>query len=210
MKFLTAFRRTAKFFAGLALVAALVGCANLEELPSLSDQAAAERPFYLIGPGDGLTIFVWKNPDLTTSVPVRPDGRISVPLMEDLDVTGKTPTELAREIEQELSVYVQDPLVTVIVTGFVGPFSEQVRVVGEAANPQALPYRDKMTLLDVMIAVGGLTEFADGNSSTVIRQSNGEQQQFRARLSDLIKDGDISANAMLLPGDVIIVPESFF
>lgn len=210
MEFLTALRRKAQFLAGFVLVAALAGCTSLEELPAISDQASVERPFYQIGPGDGLTIFVWKNPDLTTSVPVRPDGRISVPLMEDLDVTGKTPTELSREIEKELSVYVQDPLVTVIVTGFVGPFSRQVRVVGEAASPQALPYRDNMTLLDVMIAVGGLTEFADGNSSTVVRQADGEQKQYRARLSDLIKDGDISANATLLPGDIIIVPESFF
>ena len=130
--------------------------------------------------------------------------------MEDLDATGKTPTQLAREIEEELSVFVQDPLVTVIVNEFVGPFSEQVRVVGEAANPQALPYRDKMTLLDAMIAVGGLTEFADGNASTVVRQNNGDQKLFRARLDDLVKDGDITANAVLLPGDIIIVPESFF
>lgn len=210
MMFTAAFRRTAKFFTGFMLVAVLAGCSTLEDLPSLSEQAATERPFYQIGPGDGLTIFVWKNPDLTTSVPVRPDGRVSVPLMEDLEVTGKTPTDLAREIEEKLSVFVQDPLVTVMVTSFVGPFSEQVRVVGEAANPQALPYRANMTLLDVMIAVGGLTEFADGNGSSVVRRSDGQQQQFRARLADLIKDGDISANALLLPGDVIIVPESFF
>ncbi len=210
MTFSAAFRRSAKLFASFVLVAAITGCASLEELPALSEEVTAERPFYRIGPGDNLNIFVWQNPDLTTTIPVRPDGRVSVPLMEDLEVTGKTPTELAREIEEKLREFVQDPLVTVMVTGFVGPFSEQVRVVGEAANPQALPYRANMTLLDVMIAVGGLTEFADGNGSTVVRRADGQEQQFRARLSDLIRDGDISANALLLPGDVIIVPESFF
>lgn len=202
--------RIAKAFGRIAFLVVLAGCASQAELPDLRAEAPDERPFYQIGPGDNLTIFVWKNPDLTTSVPVRPDGRISVPLLEDLDVTGKTPTELGRDIEEELSKFVQDPLVTVIVTGFAGPFSEQVRVVGEAANPQALQHRANITLLDVMIEVGGLTEFADGNASTIVRQVNGEEKQYRVRLADLVKDGDISANRELLPGDILIVPESFF
>lgn len=202
--------RMAKAFARVALLVALVGCADRTELPVLSTQTPDERPFYQIGPGDNLTIFVWKNPDLTTSVPVRPDGRISVPLLEDLDVTGKTPTQLGSDIEEELSTFIQDPLVTVIVTGFSGPFSQQVRVVGEASSPQALPYSANLTLLDVMIAVGGLTDFADGNASSIVRIVGGQEKQYRVRLADLIRDGDISANRELLPGDILIVPESFF
>jgi polysaccharide export outer membrane protein len=200
----------AKAFIRGTFLVALVGCADRIELPALSDQTPEERPFYQIGPGDSLTIFVWKNPDLTTGVTVRPDGRISVPLLEDLDVTGKTPTELGQDIEEELAVFVQDPLVTVIVNGFIGPFSQQVRVVGEAGNPQALAYRANMTLLDVMIEVGGLTEFADGNASIVVRQVDGQEKQYSVRLADLVRDGDISANRELLPGDILIVPESFF
>lgn len=202
--------RMAKAFARVAVLVAFVGCGDRVEELALGTQTPDEPPFYQIGPGDTMTIFVWKNPDLTTSVPVRPDGRISVPLLEDLDVTGKTPTQLGREIEQKLSVFVQDPLVTVIVTGFVGPFSQQVRVVGEATNPQALSYRANMTLLDVMIEVGGLTEFADGNASTIVRIVGGQEKQYSVRLADLVRDGDISANRELLPGDVLIVPESFF
>ncbi len=169
-----------------------------------------ETPYYLIGPGDSLNIFVWRNPDLSTSVPVRPDGRITIPLVEDLQASGKTPTQLARDIEKALAKYVKDPLVTVMVTGFVGPYSQQIRVVGEATRPQALPYRDRMTLLDVMIAVGGLTEFAAGNRARLIRIVDGEQQVMELRLDDLLKDGDISANIPMLPGDTLIIPESWF
>ena len=204
------FGRTVAALMGFALVAVLAGCTTRVDLPSIAAERPAETPLYLIGPGDGLTIFVWKHPDLSRGVTVRPDGRISVPLIEDLAVNGKTPTELARKIEKQLGVYIKDPLVTVMVSGFVGPLSQQVRVVGEAARPQALPYRANMTLLDVMIAVGGLTEFADGNGSTVVRNVNGKQTLYRARLADLVRDGDISANGELLPGDIIIVPESFF
>lgn len=171
---------------------------------------AIKSPYYLIGPGDGLSIFVWRNPDLSQSVIVRPDGRVSIPLVEDLEVTGITPTQLARQIEKELSVYVKDPIVTVIISGFSGPFDQQVRVVGEASQPRALPYREKMTLLDLMIAVGGLTEFAAGNRSTITRIINGKQMQIEVRIEDLIKDGDISANVDLLPGDILIIPESWF
>ena len=193
-------------------VAALGGCYGTPELPTadLLEKARAQQSEYHIGPLDSLQIFVWRNPDLSTSVTVRPDGKISVPLIEDLDVTGKTPTQLARDIEKALAVFVQDPIVTVIMSGFLGPFEDQVRVVGEAARPQALPYRDGMTLLDVMIQVGGLTDFAAGNRARITRVVDGRQQQFRARLDDLIRDGDISANVKILPGDVLMIPEAWF
>ena len=165
---------------------------------------------YIIGPGDQLNIFVWRNPELTQSVPVRPDGKISVPLVEDLPAADKTATELAREIEHALSKFVRDPLVTVIVRNFQGVYQTQIRVVGQAAQPKALPYRDNMTLLDVMIAVGGLTEFAAGNRSKLVRTVDGQTVQATVRLEDLIRDGDISANVPVAPGDVIIIPEAWF
>ncbi len=161
---------------------------------------------YIIGPGDGLNVFVWRNPELSTAVTVRPDGKFSSALVEDLEASGKTPTELAREIEKVLSEYIRDPLVTVTISGFVGEYGEQVRVVGEAAEPQAIPYRKDMTALDVMIQVGGLTEFAAGNRASIVRS----QAQYRVRLDDLIKDGDISANVAMQPGDVLIIPEAWF
>jgi polysaccharide export outer membrane protein len=190
----------------------VAGCAGYEDLPSASllEAAKAQQSMYRIGPLDNLNIFVWRNPDLSISVPVRPDGRISVPLIEDLEVTGKTPTQAARDIEKQLGVFIQDPIVTVIVTGFVGPFQDQVRVIGEATRPQALPYRDAMSLLDVMIIVGGVTDFAAGNRATITRVVNGEQRQFRVRIDDLIRDGDITANVKILPGDVLVIPEAWF
>ncbi len=200
-----------KWFSSAAIFAlALSACAGGEDLPPAAVGEIGPAPFYRIGPGDNLRIFVWGNPGLSDTVPVRPDGRVSIPLLEDLEVTDKTPTELAREIEQKLAVYVQDPLVTVIVTGFVGPFTQQVRVVGAAAEPQAIPYRANMTALDVMIAVGGLTEFAAGNRATLIRTQEAGQKQYRVRLDDLVKDGEISANVEMQPGDILIIPESFF
>ena len=165
---------------------------------------------YIIGPGDDLTIFVWRNPELSRSVPVRLDGKISVPLVEDLVASGKTSTALAREVEEVLSTYVKDPLVTVIVGDFQGVFGTQIRVLGEASSPRALPYRAHMTVLDVMIAVGGLTEFADGNKARLIRNMDGETHEAVVRLNDLIRDGDISANVPVAPGDVIIIPEAWF
>ena len=165
---------------------------------------------YIIGPGDQLQIFVWRNPELTQSVPVRPDGKISVPLVEDLPAADKTATQLAREIEHALSKFVRDPLVTVIVSGFQGVYQTQVRVVGQATDPRALPYRDNMTLLDVMIAVGGLTEFAAGNRSKLVRTVDGQTVQATVRLEDLIRDGDISANVPVALGDIIIIPEAWF
>ncbi len=197
-------------FVAAAVVLALSACGGGEDLPPAAVGEVGPAPFYRIGPGDTLRIFVWGNPGLSDTVPVRPDGRVSIPLLEDLEVTNKTPTELARDIEQKLGAYVQDPLVTIIVTGFVGPFTQQVRVVGAAAEPQAIPYRANMTTLDVMIAVGGLTEFAAGNRATLIRVEDNEQKQYRVRLDDLVKDGEISANVEMQPGDILIIPESFF
>ena len=144
------------------------------------------------------------------AVPVRPDGKITTPLVEDLPASGKTSTQLARDIEQALSKYIQQPVVTVVVTDFVGPYTEQIRVIGEASKPQALPYREEMTLMDVLIAVGGITDFAAGNKARIIRNVEGKQQQFRVRLDDLIRDGDITANVPMRQGDVLVIPESFF
>lgn len=193
---------------GVGLLVA-VGCKSEVAAPELAATGEAGQP-YRIGPGDTLRIFVWGNPGLSETVPVRPDGRVSIPLVEDLDVIDKTPTEAGRLIEGRLSAFVEDPLVTVIVTEFVGPFAQQVRVVGEAAEPMAIPYRANMTVLDVMIEVGGLTEFAAGNRSTLVRKEAGADQQYRVRLDDLIRDGDITANVQMQPGDVLIIPESFF
>ena len=183
------------------------GCAS--NYPAAPASAASENYNYVIGPGDNVNIKVWRNPELSMSVPVRPDGRITGPLVEDLVAMGKTPTALARDMEKELSKFIRDPVVTVIVTGFVGPYSEQIRVIGEAAKPQTLPYKQKMTMLDVMIVVGGITDFADGNSATILRTSE-NNAQYRVRLKDLVKRGDFSANVEMKPGDVLIIPQSWF
>jgi polysaccharide export outer membrane protein len=171
---------------------------------------ALATPDYLIGAGDSVDIFVWRNQELSASVVVRPDGKITTPLIEDVPASGKTPTQLARDMEKELEVYVRNPVVTVMVNGFVGPYNQQIRVVGQAARPQALPYKDQMTLLDLMIAVGGLTEFADGNQAKVVRVVEGQWQEFGVRIDDLINGADISANTYMLPGDILIIPESWF
>ncbi|MFN7725232.1 MAG: XrtA/PEP-CTERM system exopolysaccharide export protein [Rubrivivax sp.] len=178
-------------------------------LPQAPVSPPATDYSYVIGAGDNLNITVWRNPELSMSVPVRPDGKISTPLVDELLAQGKTSTEVAREIEKRLSAFVRDPIVTVIVTSFVGPYSEQIRVVGQAAKPQFLPYKQKMTLLDVMIAVGGLTDFADGNGATILRTSEGNKQ-YAVRLNDLIKRGDVTGNVEMRPGDILIIPQSFF
>jgi polysaccharide export outer membrane protein len=164
---------------------------------------------YHIGPADVVNVIVWRNPELSMSVPVRPDGKITTPLIEDLPAIGRTPTELARDMEKALGKYIRDPVVTVIATNFVGPASEQVRVIGEASKPQALPFRRDMTLLDVMIAVGGLTDFADGNGARIFRVADGGKL-YSVRLRDLLKRGDITANAEMRPGDILIIPQSWF
>lgn len=192
----------------LAFIMLIAGCASPPQLKSAT--YTGEAPPYLIGPGDSVDVFVWGNPDLSATVPVRPDGRITTPLIEDVQASGKTPTQLARDMEKHLAKYIRNPVVTVIVTGFVGLYSEQIRVVGQAAKPQSIPYRENITLLDVMIAVGGLTEFADGNHAVLVRTINGKMHQYHVRLDDLLKDGDISANVDMLPGDVLIIPEAWF
>ncbi len=196
--------------AGMALLIGLAACSTDPELPTADLAAKSEAPLYRIGPGDSLEIFVWRNQDLSRTVTVRPDGRITVPLVEDLYVTDRTSSELARDIEKALAVYIQNPLVTVMVGGFNGPFDQQVRVVGEAQDPRAIPFQANMTLLDVMIQVGGITEFADADNATLVRLSEGETQEYRVRIGSLVRDGDISANIAMLPGDVLIIPESFF
>ncbi|WP_342621196.1 XrtA/PEP-CTERM system exopolysaccharide export protein [Rhodoferax sp. GW822-FHT02A01] len=171
--------------------------------------ASSQDYNYLVGPGDTLNIIVWRNPELSLSVPVRPDGKVSTPLVDELVAQGKTSIEIAREVETELGKFVRDPVVTVIVTSFVGPYSEQIRVIGEAAKPQALPYKQKMTVLDVMIAVGGLTDFADGNAASITRASEGGKR-YSVRLKDLLKRGDISANVEMRPGDILTIPQGWF
>ena len=193
----------------LGLIVGLVAaCASK---PSNQAPTVAAKPDYnyIVGAGDALNIIVWRNPELSLSVPVRPDGKISTPLVDELIAQGKTSVEIAREVEKELGKFVRDPVVTVIVTSFVGPYSEQIRVVGEAAKPQALPYKQKMTLLDVMVAVGGLTDFADGNSASITRAAEGDKR-YSVRLNDLIKRGDISANVEMRPGDILIIPQGWF
>lgn len=195
---------------GLALVWSLAACAGSNSnFPPAPMRAAIENYSYVIGAGDTLNIIVARNPELSMSVPVRPDGKISAPLVDEMLAQGKTSVQVARELETLLAKYVRDPVVTVVVTNIVGSYSEQVRVVGEAARPQFLPYRQKMTLLDVMIAVGGLTDFAAGNKATIMRTTEGNKQ-YSVRLKDLIKGGDISANVEMRPGDVLIIPQSLF
>jgi polysaccharide export outer membrane protein len=194
----------------MVCAAFLAGCASqASSLPPAPAQSAPKDYSYIIGAGDSINIIVSRNPELSLTVPVRPDGKISTPLVDELVAQGKNSVELARDIEKQLAKYVRDPVVTVIVTSFVGPYSEQVRVVGEAARPQFLPFKQKMTLLDVMIAVGGLTDFAAGNSATILRGSE-DNKQYSVRLKDLIKNGDISANVEMRPGDILIIPQSFF
>jgi polysaccharide export outer membrane protein len=188
----------------------LGGCASNKGGVAMADMPVAPTHDYLIGPGDNVNIVVWRNPEVSTSVPVRPDGKISTPLVEDLQASGKTSTELARDIEKALARFIQQPVVTVIVTGFTGTYGEQIRVIGQAAKPQALPYRRDMSLMDVLIAVGGVTEFASGNKASIIRTVDGKPQKLNVRLNDLIKEGDISANIYMRPGDVLVIPESFF
>lgn len=188
---------------------AIGGCANTPRI-SLSPSDEPPSHDYLIGPGDNVNIIVWHNPEVSMSVPVRPDGKITTPLVEDLPAMGKTSTHLARDVEKALATFIQDPVVTVIVTGFIGPYSEQIRVIGEAGKPQALHYNKGMSLMDVMIAVGGITNFAAGNKASIIRNIDGKAQHIAIRLDDLIKNGDITANIPVRPGDILVIPESLF
>ncbi len=197
-------------FGGVALVASLFlsACANSPYPPAPAQAADAEYT-YVIGPGDSLNIVVWRNPELSMSVPVRPDGRITTPLVEDLPVSGKDSSQVARDIEAALETFIREPVVTVIVGGFRGPYSEQIRVIGEATSPKTLPYVQRMTLLDVMIDVGGITDFAAGNRATILRTSE-DGAQYSVRINDLLKRGDVTANVEMRPGDVLIIPQSWF
>lgn len=197
-----------------ALGTLLTGCSGTSSLPQATTRPSLTTDVndykYLIGPGDNVSIFVWRNPEISGSFVVRPDGKVTTALVEDLDVSGRTPTMLAREIEEKLSTYINNPRVTVSVNGFSGPLSEQVRVIGEATNPRAINFTEHMTLLDLMISVGGLTEFADGNGAKLIRVVDGRQNTYKIAIDDLIRDGDISKNVDMLPGDIVIIPEAWF
>ncbi len=188
----------------------LAGCSNTPTYPPAPVLTTPYDWNYLVGPGDNVSVFVWRNPDVSGNFPVRPDGKMTMNLVEDLPASGKTPSQLARDIEKALSKYIQEPIVTVIVGGGVGPFDQQIRVVGEATKPQALNFREKMSLVDLMIAVGGLTDFAAGNKAYILRTQNGKQTQLGVRLEDLLKGGDIKANVEMRPGDVLVIPESLF
>lgn len=191
----------------------ITGC-SVNKLPEATTRASLTTNVndyqYLIGPGDNLTIFVWRNPEISGNFIVRPDGKVTTSLVEDIEVSGRTPTMLARQLEEQLSTYINNPRVTVSVGRFQGPFSEQVRVIGEATNPSAINYTENMTLLDLMIAVGGLTEFASGNNAKLVRVIDGQQTTYEINIESLIKDGDITQNIDMLPGDIIIIPEAWF
>ncbi len=191
----------------MVMVSLLASCAT--KYPPAPAAATSPDYRYVIGPLDTVNVIVWRNPELSMAVPVRPDGRITTPLVEDIPALGRNPAELARDLEQALAKYIRDPVVTVIVTSFVGSSNEQIRIVGEAAKPQAVPYRQNMTLLDVIIVVGGLTDFADGNNAVLVRGSE-QNKQYNVRLGDLVRRGDISANVDVRPGDVLIIPQSWF
>lgn len=195
-------------FLGLTL-AALAGCSSGPTAQQIeAARAESTSSEYMIGPGDTLQIFVWQHPDVSVTIPVRPDGRISTPLVEDLPAVGKTPTQLARDIEVALSDFIRAPTVSVIVSNFVGTFDNQVRVVGQAQSPQAIPYRQGMTILDVMIQVGGLAPSAAGNRARILRRANGVAEEIPVRLNTLLNAGDLSGNLVMMPGDILIIPES--
>ena len=212
------FLSVSRLLIGASLPAvALSGCATVPagpQLPPASFVSPQEGPGeeYIIGPLDDLTIFVWRNPELGAKVQVRPDGRITTPLITDMPAVGKTPRMLSDDIKLALTKYIENPLVSVIVNNFSGTFSQQVRIVGATDKPASIPYRANMTLLDAMISVGGLSEFAAGNRARLVRfdKDSGKQKEYQVRLNDLLKKGDTRANVMLAPGDVIIIPESMF
>jgi polysaccharide export outer membrane protein len=200
-----------KFLFSALMLSVLIGCTSSgSQLLPDTDSATKNNSSYLIGPGDQLQIFVWRNPDLSTSVTVRPDGRISSPLIDDLDVSNLEPMMVAKLIEDRLSTFIRTPRVSIMVSGFNSTLEQQIRVLGNATNPKTLPYRSGMTLLDVMIAVQGLSDFADGDNAQLIRKVNGETQQCIVELDSLIRDGDISKNRAVQPGDTIIIPEAWF
>lgn len=205
------FTRISGWAASLLLAAGLAACGGGAKVAPVDSEAGQPASEYVIGPGDVLSVFVYESPQLTVGdLPVRPDGRISVPLAPDIVAAGKTSSQLGADIAERLKKFVQDPNVTVMVHTFQGPSDRQIRVIGQAVDPVAIPYRENMSLLDVMIATKGLTKFAAGNSAFILRQAGGHQTRLPVHLSDLIKDGDISQNVIMKPGDTLIIPESFF
>lgn len=196
--------------AGLIALIPPAGQAQQLEAPP-SAIAPPAQPDYLIGVGDVLHVFVWKNPELSTDVPVRPDGKITTPLVQDLVAQGKTSSQLGDDLRVALSRYIQEPNITVVVKSFAAPSNPAaIRVIGAAVTPKTVPYRAGLTVLDVMIEVGGLNTFASGNRATLIRQENGAYREYRLHLADLVEDGDLKANRVLMPGDVLRIPERWF
>lgn len=202
-----------RFLCVSAVTVLMAACASERptyDAQDVNESVADSSTEYAIGPGDSLQIFVWDHADLSVGVQVRPDGKISTPLVEDLQAAGRTPTQLARDIEGVLKEYVRSPVVTVIMQGFVGEGAQQIRVVGQAVAPRALQYKQGMTVLDVLIEVGGLSEFAAGNRAKLIRKTGNGEVEIRVRLNDLLNDGDIDQDVKVMPGDVLIIPQSFF
>lgn len=203
--------RTAALFVAVLAIAA---CSSEQTLPpaaiTTTPASYAAGADYRIGPGDVLNVVVWHNADLSGPVTVRPDGRISVPLVGDVVAAGKAPMALADELKEKLKPYVKEPVVTVTPTQFVGPVARQIRVIGEAAQPRAIAYTANMTVLDVMIDVGGLTRYADGDRAVIVRVENGAQRTYHVHLDSLIRDGDVSQNVAMRPGDILIIPQRFF
>ncbi len=192
------------------LLICLIGCGTRPPIPVVDEGDGVTASNYILGPGDNLSISVYHNPDLSMTLPVRPDGRVSMPLVTDMAAAGKTPTQLAQDLQAKLKEFVKEPTVTVVVMGFVGPFARQVRVIGEATQPMAFPYSDHMTLLDVMIEAKGLTRFAAGNSAQIVRHSGDKTVTIPVHLGDLIRDGDITQNVAMQPGDTLIIPQTWF
>ncbi len=192
----------------LSMIAGIVGCQQLPSPPKLTEEEILSAPEYLIAPLDRVQIFVWRAPDLSVTVPVRPDGRITLPLIEDLQAAGKTPTTLARDIEEAIRPYVQEPKASVVVEGFANQAGQMIKVIGEVARPVTVHYQVHMSVLDVMAEAQGLSEYADGNGAKLIRKIDGKEQTYRLRLKDLLNDGEMSANAKVRPGDLIVVPKS--
>ncbi len=206
-----AMRNVIQALALLAVAGGMAACSStMSDAPAALATESIATNDYVIGPGDQLQVFVWRSPELSATVRVRPDGRISVPLIEDLEVAGKAPSVVGRDIEKKLSNFVKDAVVTVIMVDFIGPLDRQVRVIGEASKPQSIFYRNGMSVLDVIIQSGGLTQYAAGNRSSIVRVVDGRSMIYRVRLDDLLKGGDLSANVPIAPGDIVIVPQSYF
>jgi polysaccharide export outer membrane protein len=206
----------------ILVVVAIISSCGYPQLTQEDDSIISSDYTYIIGPGDSVSIFVWGNPDISTTAHVRPDGKITIPLAEDLLASGKTPSQLARVMEKALSKYVRDPQVVIMVSGGQGVYSQQVRVIGQLSggssgagvsahySAKAFPYKKDMTLLDLIIQIGGLGQFADGNGASIIRNIDGEPQHFGIRIDDLVDNADLSANVKILPGDILIIPQAFF